>query len=505
MKPFHSLVFIFTFLFSINAAAQTSGPQFYRASVLRGNAITSVFGNWGVIAQPSDARPHGAWMDTSNGYLGDESIFIGVEFPIQDYTNDGVPDTVHSVITCPVQRPALQQDVNPQTGEPWTLMPESIAVNPLSQSVPLSNDTSSWPPSWKSAGGIPVWKGINVAGKIEGSLEAFFSMNDANDHRFDTPANNPYQKNFTGISGQGIRVNVRYMQFADVEVKNVLFKVYDITNSSSINYQKAVFGSLMGTYVGITGNNHSPQEYDDDYSILKKNEGIVITGDYDNNCSRNPAWVGNVGKFAVGFVDTTVNYGLGSFYYFAPSNGIPLGKDEQLWKIMDVGTYSTPNNVVNDTLPVSGADGDFVYGSYYFPLLSQQTKRIVTFIAYGYTNAEILQTVFKARMHWKSTIAGVFPELRNNDRTPKEFILMQNFPNPFNPSTAIRYALPSALHVKLSVHDLLGREVITLVDEEQPQGWNEISWNAGTSANGLYFYRLAAGNFSDTKRMILLK
>ncbi|MFA6457648.1 MAG: hypothetical protein WCW40_12580, partial [Bacteroidota bacterium] len=113
----------------LTTLSQISGTQYYRSTVIRGNHVTTNFGNWGVLAQPGDIRPHGAWMDTTNGYIGDESILIGLEFPIKDYTGDGIADTVHSVITSPVSRPALSRDENPGTGEPWTFMPESSSVN----------------------------------------------------------------------------------------------------------------------------------------------------------------------------------------------------------------------------------------------------------------------------------------------------------------------------------------------------------------------------------------
>jgi len=115
---------------------------------------------------------------------------------------------------------------------------------------------------------------------------------------------------------------------------------------------------------------------------------------------------------------------------------------------------------------------------------------------------------------------------------PNKFTLAQNYPNPFNPTTTIRYSLspnPSPIgrgdglpagqagvRVKLTIHDILGREIATLVNEEQSAGWKEVQWNArlrsanfgGQATNvasGIYFYRLQAGNFVETKKMLMLK
>jgi parallel beta-helix repeat protein len=88
---------------------------------------------------------------------------------------------------------------------------------------------------------------------------------------------------------------------------------------------------------------------------------------------------------------------------------------------------------------------------------------------------------------------------------PAEFSLSQNYPNPFNPSTTIRYALPSSAHVRLTVYDMLGREVETLINEEQSAGWKEYEWNAGTRSSGIYFYTIQAGANTETKKLMLLK
>ncbi|MFA6025093.1 MAG: T9SS type A sorting domain-containing protein [Ignavibacteriaceae bacterium] len=100
-----------------------------------------------------------------------------------------------------------------------------------------------------------------------------------------------------------------------------------------------------------------------------------------------------------------------------------------------------------------------------------------------------------------------------NDETvqPREFVLHQNFPNPFNPSTVISYQLSVSSKVSLKVYDILGNEVVTLVDEVKPAGKYQVNFNTQNTTNGkqltsgVYFYQLHAGDFIQTKKMIILK
>ena len=88
---------------------------------------------------------------------------------------------------------------------------------------------------------------------------------------------------------------------------------------------------------------------------------------------------------------------------------------------------------------------------------------------------------------------------------PNSFDLEQNYPNPFNPSATIRYSIPNPSTVIIKVYDLLGKEIETLVNEEKLTGTYELSWDASNLPSGVYFYRLLAGSFIETKKMILLK
>jgi hypothetical protein len=88
---------------------------------------------------------------------------------------------------------------------------------------------------------------------------------------------------------------------------------------------------------------------------------------------------------------------------------------------------------------------------------------------------------------------------------PTHFNLEQNYPNPFNPATTISFSLPSKSFVSLRVFDIIGREVVTIVSEEMPAGSYSQQWNAINMPSGVYFYRLQAGSFTETKKLVLLK
>ncbi len=88
---------------------------------------------------------------------------------------------------------------------------------------------------------------------------------------------------------------------------------------------------------------------------------------------------------------------------------------------------------------------------------------------------------------------------------PSEFILEQNFPNPFNPVTTIQYSIPQRSNVTLKIYDVLGKEIAVLVNEEKDRGVYNVNFDATGLASGIYLYKLQAGSFVETKKMILLR
>ena len=224
---------IVVLVFSCTFAFGQSGREYRRIGIHNGNQVRTVFNNWGVIGQPAEGGPRGAWKKDNDGYLGDVSPFIGVEARWKD-------TTFHSVVTCPVSRPALNQDVNPVNGQPWTLEPVGGYLNANQDKVATSTDRNSWPPYWPdklSDPSDPGWPGSwnGYFGKrINADQESYFVMDDNNDQRFNDSLNNPRRIAFkpdsgnTARNGLGLVVNVRGMQWAQFLAKDNIFWLYEI-------------------------------------------------------------------------------------------------------------------------------------------------------------------------------------------------------------------------------------------------------------------------------------
>ena len=115
---------------------------------------------------------------------------------------------------------------------------------------------------------------------------------------------------------------------------------------------------------------------------------------------------------------------------------------------------------------------------------------------------ELIAGIIEGEFYGDSTVL-IIEQI--NSRNKNEFALYNNYPNPFNPSTTIRYQIPDRSLVTLKVCNILGREVAILINEEKTAGTYELTWNAENLPSGVYFYRIQAGEFIQTKKMILLK
>jgi hypothetical protein len=113
---------------------------------------------------------------------------------------------------------------------------------------------------------------------------------------------------------------------------------------------------------------------------------------------------------------------------------------------------------------------------------------------------------FDASGVWRRSLSDVTTSVEDRRVvSPMQFRLSQNFPNPFNPVTGIRIQVPGTSHVRLAVYDLLGREVAVLLDEQKAPGRYQVEFDGMKLSSGVYFYRLNAGAYVETKRMMLLR
>lgn len=117
------------------------------------------------------------------------------------------------------------------------------------------------------------------------------------------------------------------------------------------------------------------------------------------------------------------------------------------------------------------------------------------------------------QVYWTDNKGNAVVPVAMKDKIPTQYSLMQNYPNPFNPTTTIKYTLPfaetpymaSLQHVTLKIYDALGREITTLVNEEKSAGNYSVTFNASDFTSGIYFYQLRTNNYTETRKMILMK
>ncbi len=129
-----------------------------------------------------------------------------------------------------------------------------------------------------------------------------------------------------------------------------------------------------------------------------------------------------------------------------------------------------------------------------------------------FVNSLIGYAVGNAGVILKTTNGGITYLRNDNSNIPQSFSLSQNYPNPFNPVTKIKFQIPVAplsfgegQGVRLVIYDALGREVAVLINEQLSPGKYETEWDASSFPSGVYFYKLTAGDFVDTKKMVLIK
>ena len=311
-------------IFIVSLVFAQSGPEYRRSATHNANLVRTVFGNWGVVGQPSSKGPRGAWLFDTNGYVGDISPMVGAEVTYYDsYLDSNL--TFNSVVVCPADRPRTQAEES-NDGKLWTFEPVGGYINANQTSIAMSTNPNSWPLSWpdkSSDANDPGWRGSwnGYFGKdvFSADQESFYVMDDNNDEEYNYRSNTAgrwlgfpgYQfkpdANDQTRNGLGLEVRVRGMQWQQFLASDVIFWLYEVTNTSTTDYSKVAFGMVCGTYLGVTGTDDSHGEYDDDWSFFDVQNDITYTGDFDNSCARNPKWQGPVGLVGYAFLESPGN------------------------------------------------------------------------------------------------------------------------------------------------------------------------------------------------------
>mgnify|MGYP005836715193 CR=1 FL=1 len=387
-----SICILISLLFTESGLSQNSGRFYRRSGVLNGNQVKTVFGNWGVIGQPSNRGPRGAWIYDTNGYIGDVSPLVGAEVTGKVVAS-GRDTTFFWVIDCPVDRPATNRDES-NAGERQAFEPVRGYFNETVNSPAISANKNSWPPFWPDIqdpsdpryspdGWAGSWNGFFGKDVFNADLETYFVMDDNNDNEYSVPGENaggisfrPDPNNPTR-NGLGLDVRVRGLQWQQILAQDNIFWLYNIKNNGKFTYPRTVFGMLVGTYVGVTGTDDGPQEYDDDYSFFDVNEDLTYTGDYPNDNSRNPFWQGAVGIVGYAFLESPGN----------PFDGIDNDNDADSPGLSPVAPLFTENDFVEETFtdnptPAPGFRNKFV-----------TIQRVVTVNPFGQEIVRYVRTV----------------------------------------------------------------------------------------------------------------
>ena len=153
----------------------------------------------------------------------------------------------------------------------------------------------------------------------------------------------------------------------------------------------------------------------------------------------------------------------------------------------ELGVYFTTNNGANWTEYRNGMPYTLV-----FDLSFVNANRKIRATTHG-------NGIYERKLYQNPLSIG------NNGETPKEYKLEQNFPNPFNPHTRIDYTIPNSGLVTLKVYNLLGQEVSTLLNENKSAGNYTVVFNGNNLTSGIYFYQIKSGNYTETKKMLLVK
>ncbi len=466
-----------------------------RQGTMLGNKINTLFyndleiGKWAFY--PTCEWPAGSGHNYLDGY----TFMVGAEV-----TAPGDTLIVHPVETAYRE----QYSYDPITGTPWGFEPVSGYCNSGNSSPAISIDKTTWPAQWPPALNLTAdynghWYGYFGKDAFNADEESYFVLDDSQDKKFTKP---PYKyfpiASDSARGGLGLRTEVREFQWKDSLLQDIIFVKYKVWNISDYDYNKAVFGILCDP--GIGGANLT-EPYN--------------SASYDSSNQLVYAWapggVGNPGNWKTGYL------GIGNLG--TPGNPNPVGITSITLTYIpnkdSTGAWPKNNEVMWTNMMggigpnISNGNIIMIIGSGPFAFKKWTSEDYTTSIIMGSDLQDLLNKKFIAQAAYNNNF--VVPDSiktpvdENNNVLPSGYKLAQNYPNPFNPVTIISYSIPKEGFVTLKVYNSLGKEIATLVNEEKLSGDYKVQFDASRLASGIYYYRINAGNFSATRKLILLK
>ncbi|MFA7289926.1 MAG: S8 family serine peptidase [Melioribacteraceae bacterium] len=293
-----------------------------------------------------------------------------------------------------------------------------------------------------------------------------------------------------GNNKLGIKTTSHYYSFSNPDLEDVIILRYDLTNESN--------APIQGLDVGLFMDFDIPEsDYGNDMAIWDALDYFAYS--YDVNGLANGRY------YAVAPIMHLPSFA--SYGYYGIDNSLSQGdvtltdaftKDEKWLTISskDANTYIGPTDI------------SFVVSSMGYDIPVGETIHPAFLITYGDNSLTIRNKVKAVRTYYNNILSGV--EDSEENQIPVEYALYQNYPNPFNPTTTIYYSIPKGGNVKLEIYNALGEIINILQDSYQDAGnhtvvWNGKQLNGSSASSGIYFYRLLTNEFTQVRKMLLLK
>lgn len=254
-------------------------------------------------------------------------------------------------------------------------------------------------------------------------------------------------------------------------------------------------GTLVEESTGIAGNVDYPRvlvDHEDVIHILYRNTGALVLNVVDNGSGAfgPPTPITPSGQRPAGYHNFAVDDD--NRIYIVYQSSVSTSRK---------GFYLVhgKDGMFSDTIKVYEITSDYLLRNTSAVAARGHGEIAVTYSPSGTRNSEVICDVYMKR--------GVLPltYLHDAPEQPAVFALYHNYPNPFNPSTTIRFSVPHTGYVTLKIFNILGREVAILMDGPVAAGTHELRWNAARFSSGLYYYRLTAGTFTSTLPMLLVQ
>ena len=458
-----------------------------KKSYMDGNKVRTIFSNGGEISNWASFPESNITMEWPKGsghyHLKGFTLLLAAKLKIQNTSGQDV------FITSVGTQYKEEMDRDPGTGEQWGFEPKGNYSNPDSSLVAISSNQYSWPSQWPVSLGIDDswdgnWFGYYGKGRQDSVIETFYVMDDSKDKEY---TREPYKhfpiKEDTVTGGLGLRVEVRGMQFQQKALEDILFWDYHITNISDFAYDSASIGFFcvpINNAGGTIPDLNMKYFYGDaEYGYF----GITVLNSETNE---------HIANVSSEYVSEMSDKGLGAW----PKN------DVIMWGAMTGGFVSSV--MANSNL-------EFVVGGSVFQFEKWSTKNYAIAMVFGNDLTSIIQKRNIAQKLYRNNyivteeITNVKTAERIDRNNPLTFLISQNYPNPFNPSTMIRFDVPVESDIDVSIFDILGRKLESIVSGHYARGSYIAQWNGSKYSSGIYFYALRSGAFSQTKKMILQK